>query len=68
MNINFSDQTWRELEAWAQDKLCTERKRNDSPKLDASDTAFCRGRIAAFTELLALPVRAAAQAKNDEPQ
>ena len=45
---------WREVEAWANDKLVQARQQNDGD-LGDSDTAKLRGRIALLKELIALP-------------
>lgn len=66
--MNFTDSTWKAITQILDSKISIERARNDDVKLDASQTAFCRGRISAFKELLALPIQQAARAGKDEPQ
>ncbi|MFI4939809.1 MAG: hypothetical protein ACHP7O_05650 [Burkholderiales bacterium] len=67
-DLHFSDRTWREIARWAEERLTVERRRNDDAKLDAAQTAFCRGRISILKDLLALPAHREAQARMDEPQ
>ena len=48
-------QTWRWLRQQVQDKLDQARQDNDSIGRDDIQTAFLRGRISAYKELLAIP-------------
>ena len=65
MSVQFNDSTWNYIAKWATEKLRVERDRNDDQKQDAVQTAFLRGRISAYKELLALPVTRPAQ-ENEE--
>ena len=70
MTINFSDGTWRQVSQWAEQKLKTEREKNDGVELDPVQTAVLRGRISLLKELLALPrvKDAEARARIDQPE
>lgn len=52
--LDCDSPTWRAIEQHAQMQIATLRERNDSPSLDAMQTADTRGRIAAWKQLLAL--------------
>jgi hypothetical protein len=45
---------WLRLEQYLLKKLADSRGQNDNPKKDAIDTAYLRGRIAAYKEIQAL--------------
>lgn len=59
--LDTNSPTWHAIEQHAQAQIATLRERNDSPSLDALQTADTRGRIAAWKQLLALATPAPAQ-------
>lgn len=59
--LDTTSPTWHALEQHAQAQIATLRERNDSPSLDAMQTAELRGRIATWKQLLALATPAPAQ-------
>lgn len=58
--LDITSPTWRAIEQHAQGQIAMLRERNDSPSLDAMQTADTRGRIAAWKQLLALATPAPA--------
>ena len=57
LEIDFDSDAWKTIEAHARKQLDELRLSNDKPSLDAIATAVTRGRIAAWKELLELPVK-----------
>lgn len=58
--------TWKAVEAYANERLEKLRLQNDSTAMDSIQTAVIRGRIAALKELLALAEAPANLADDSE--
>lgn len=65
--IEVRSPTWRAIEAHAGQRIDALRVENDRKGKDAIDTAYTRGQIAAFKDLLALAKPAPAQTAGDQP-
>lgn len=63
----FNDSTWQSIERELQLMLARERDRLEDPARTHDETNFTRGRISAVKELLALPTKREALARNVEP-
>lgn len=61
-HLDFQSRTWQKVQVALESRLEALRKRNDSPSLDAVETAEVRGRIAIVKEILAWPT-----SKVDQP-
>lgn len=59
---------WREIAAWAEQRLQSARARNDDVELSEAKTAALRGEIRILKELLSLPQKAETRAKLADPQ
>lgn len=63
--IDFTNGTWSQIAAWANEQLQAARARNDAPDLTPEKTALLRGEIQFIKRLLGLP-EAAARAQKAE--
>lgn len=61
------DATWQLIERELNSMLARERSRLEDPEQDLNQTNNTRGRISAIKDLLALPIKRAALARNDDP-
>lgn len=66
LQIDPKSETWRAIESWADERLNQLRLKNDSMSSEV-DTAFMRGKIAGFKELLALTKAPAIEADDSGP-
>ena len=62
--IDFRSETWKALAELANTRLDDARKKNDG-QLDATQTAYLRGRIAELKQLLTLPKAGPAQVADE---
>lgn len=63
---DLASPTWRKLREHIEAKRDTARRLNDDIRKDAIETAFLRGRLSAFKDLLALASPAQAIAANED--
>lgn len=56
--LESRSETWRFVQAHAEKRLAEQRMKNDRMSMDATETAYTRGQIATWKELLALPEKA----------
>lgn len=66
MNLR-NDETWHEIEREVKQMLDRSRARLEDKSMNIDETNFLRGQISAFKELLALPKKRDALARNVEP-
>ena len=67
MSIDFNHEVWKRIAAVIEDKAKSDRNKLESPDAGVEMTNYLRGKIAAYKELLALPVINAARVIQDEP-
>lgn len=65
--MQLNDETWHRVRAEIEACLVNERARLEDPKANIDQTNVSRGRISAFKELLALPKKLEALARNVDP-
>jgi hypothetical protein len=65
--MTLNDETWHRVKAEVEKMLDAERTRLEDPKAGIDATNVSRGRISALKELLALPRRLEALARNVGP-
>jgi hypothetical protein len=58
LEIDPRSPTWRFIEQHAEKRLADLRLRNERMSMGPDETAYTRGQIAAWKELLALPAKA----------
>ncbi len=54
VKVNFRSHDWHEIVAYLADELAKERQANDNKDADAVETAFRRGKISVYKQLISL--------------